>query len=862
MAKTKAEESAIRKTSKFRKGIEVRAIISLVLLVSLGIAEFFLFRMETQQSEVTAATANISGRQRMLVYRAGLIARNLISSEEQSDRARFRKELLNTVKQIEKAHISLKYGDHAMKLSQESSPAIQRIFHEFPSRLDHRVVGFVEAGEKLVRALDHELHSNNPHYSYIENTLQEGKLLSALEALLVQYQRESEAKIARLEDLEIALPAALIFTIALIGFSIFQLVIEKSEQSMNQLRAQEQKFRALIESAPDAMVIVDREGKIVLVNEQTERLFRYARHELIGKEVELLIPEKFHKHHVHHKKNYLSKPKNRQMGTLSRQLQGLRKDGSEFPVEINLNPIETEEGFWVSSAIRDMTDRVRAKEEIKTLMKLPNENPNPVMKISATGTLLYANPVSQSLLHQWQCKIYEVVPKEIQRLVQKAIDLGSTEMLEVQCGAQLFQLVFVPVEGVDSTIVYGRDISRQKQIEDQLQRSQKMEAIGRLAGGIAHDFNNALAVIVSSSNILLEELKPYEPLRETAEEIDKAAQHATQLTKQLLAFGRRQVLKPKPVNLNDWVVGVDKILKRILGENIELVTKLNPKLGWIKADPAQLEQVIVNLAVNARDAMSSGGKLIIETKNSEVKEGFAGMTPVEIQPGLYVQLAVTDTGEGMEEETKRRVFEPFFTTKPEGKGTGLGLATVFGIVKQSGGYIGLYSEKEKGTTFKIYLPRINSPEKRKVEAPKKDILLKTEHNGTGTILLVEDEEMVRRSTRRILQRAGYNVLDVPNAGEALLLCEQYDEKIDLLLTDVVMPKMNGRELVEQLEKLRPSLKALFMSGYTEDAIVHNGSLEPGLAFIEKPFSPARLLEKVHEILHSDSVGQKAVSATI
>jgi CheY-like chemotaxis protein len=370
-----------------------------------------------------------------------------------------------------------------------------------------------------------------------------------------------------------------------------------------------------------------------------------------------------------------------------------------------------------------------------------------------------------------------------------------------------------------------------------------MEAVGRLAGGIAHDFNNLLTVITSYSDILLEDLASQDPRRGDVEEIGKAAASAARLTRQLLAFSRQQVLEPRVLDLNASLASADKLLRRLLGEDIELVTAPAPSLGTVKADPGQLEQVIVNLAVNARDAMPEGGKLTLETANADMDDAYVREHPAA-KPGSYVVLAVSDTGVGMDEETQRRIFEPFFTTKEAGKGTGLGLATVYGIVKQSGGFIWVYSEPGHGTTFKIYLPRVEEP----VDAETRPVPPLGSLRGTETVLLVEDAAAVRAVIHQTLDRLGYRVLEAPNGEAALHLATKHRGPIHLLLTDVVMPELGGRQLAERLSALRPELRVLYASGYTDDAVVRHGVLKPGIAYLQKPFTPEVLALKVREVL--------------
>ncbi len=387
-----------------------------------------------------------------------------------------------------------------------------------------------------------------------------------------------------------------------------------------------------------------------------------------------------------------------------------------------------------------------------------------------------------------------------------------------------------------------RDITRRKQLEEQLNQSQKMEAVGRLAGGIAHDFNNLLTAIIGYSQLTLGRLGESDPMRREVEEIHKAGARAASLTNQLLAFSRKQILKLTVMNLNAIVSDTEKLLGRLIGEDIELITRLDPALWRVKADAGQISQVIMNLAVNARDAMPRGGKLIIETSNITFGDDYTSQH-LGVTPGRYIMLAVSDSGTGMDEETLLHLFEPFFTTKGQGKGTGLGLSTVYGIVKQSNGHIWAYSEPGQGATFKIYLPQVG--ESFEEDETSDEI---ASPSGTETVLVVEDEEMLRELARRILELSGYTALEAKGGEEAIAICQQYEGAIDLLLTDVVMPQMSGPELAARIASLRPRMKILFMSGYTDSAVLHNSVLDPTLAYIQKPFTMDSLARKVREVL--------------
>lgn len=388
-----------------------------------------------------------------------------------------------------------------------------------------------------------------------------------------------------------------------------------------------------------------------------------------------------------------------------------------------------------------------------------------------------------------------------------------------------------------------RDITERKQLEQQLRQSQKMEAVGRLAGGIAHDFNNLLTVIIGYSQIIHNRLPEDDPLRKDAEEVRKSAMRAASLTKQLLAFSRKQVLQPKKINLNNVVTETEKMLGRVIGENIELVTVTSPMLGSVMADPGQIEQVIMNLVVNARDAMEEGGKLTIETTNVVLDENYARLNP-GAKPGHYAMLAVTDSGSGMNNETLSHLFEPFFTTKAPGKGTGLGLSMVYGIIKQSGGYISAYSEVNKGTTFKVYLPLVSGTP----QAEGANKTGKIAYKPSETILLAEDEETVRNLAARILSDQGYKVLEAGEPLQAIQIMQNHKEKIDLIITDIIMPGMIGLGLVQRIQSTHPDVKVLYISGYTDTAMLHQGVLESDTPFLQKPFTPQTLLKKVREVI--------------
>jgi PAS domain S-box-containing protein len=519
------------------------------------------------------------------------------------------------------------------------------------------------------------------------------------------------------------------------------------------------------------------------------------------------------------------------------------------------------EGFII-----DTSERRRAEQASKLLATAVEQGAEALVITDLDGTIQYINPSFERITGYTREDAVGKTPAILKS--GKHDDSFYEEMWKTLSRGEVWTGHFInrrkdgtlyrqnatisPVRDVSGEIISyvcaARDVTRERELEDQLRQSQKMEAIGQLAGGIAHDFNNLLTAIMGNSELLLHGMDINDPRREDLEEIRKAGTRAAALTRQLLAFSRRQVLEPMPLNLNEVVGSVSKMIERLIGENVELVTTLEPFLGQVNADPGQIEQVVLNLAVNARDAMPVGGKLLVETANAELDNEYVSIhAPVE--PGQYVMLAVSDTGAGMDEETKSRIFEPFFTTKEAGKGTGLGLSTVYGIVKQSNGYIWVYSEPGKGTSFKVYLPQAEELEMPVVaedrapqEASARAVM------GNETALLVEDDESVRAVVRRTLEGSGYTVLEAHGAGEAVRLAEQYVGPIHFLITDLIMPETSGRDLAQTVAALRTGIKVLYMSGYSDNAVLRHGMLSPDMDFIAKPFTQEKLLEKVRQIL--------------
>ena len=538
-----------------------------------------------------------------------------------------------------------------------------------------------------------------------------------------------------------------------------------------------------------------------------------------------------------------------------------------YSPEVRLGEREKEILRFVSTQIAMAIERSRAEGEIRTsasqLKAIIDTSLDAVITMDGTGAIRSWSPQAERVFG-WAAP--EAIGRKLSATIvppsyREAHERGLAHLLATGEGPVLNRRLEltgmhrdgreIPVELAITRVDLGggwlfsafvRDISERKLLESQLRQAQKMEAVGRLAGGVAHDFNNVLTAIFGYTELVLEELPAASSARQDLEEIRKAAQRASALTRQLLAFSRQQVLEPVVLQLNELVEDVDKMLRRLLGEDVELRLSLARDLGNVRADPGQLQQVLMNLIVNARDAMPTGGKLLIETANADLTEQYAQLHQ-PVAPGRYVMLAVSDTGSGMDADTKTRIFEPFFTTKEKGKGTGLGLSTVYGIVKQSAGYIWVYSEVGRGTTFKVYVPRVDAP-----AAPLQPRREAGTLTGTETVLLAEDDAMLRPLAKGLLQRLGYQVLEAENAEQALAVAGAHQAPIHLLVADVVMPGASGRELARRLAERRPDTKVLYVSGYTDDAIVHHGMLEPGLNFLQKPFTPDALARKVREVL--------------
>ncbi len=635
-----------------------------------------------------------------------------------------------------------------------------------------------------------------------------------------------------------------------------------------------------LEAIPDAIVAVDDKGTIVQVNSQTEKIFGYRRDELIGQKIEILVPRRYHKQHHEHRDDFARAPKIRRMG-VGLDLHGRRHDGSEFAVEISLSPVPTEGGTLVLSAIRDISDRKRIEEELRRaneeldrksaqqigeyrsrLASIIDSSADAIIGKDIDGTVTSWNRGAE---HMYGYTAEEMMGKNISLLTSKdRPDEIPQIMARIARGERIdhYESVRVTKDGrylnvsisispirdpggrIVGASAIARDITAQRRTEEHLRQAQKMEAVGRLAGGVAHDFNNILGIITACSELLRDRIDPDSDPSQYIVNIRKAVERGTSLTRQLLAFTRKSAVQPQLIDVNTRLKDVVKLIRPLMGDDVEIIVAPRCKSAIIEIDPGQLDQIVLNLAVNSRDAMPNGGRFILETASVALDEAFTSQHR-PMRPGRYVVLAVSDTGIGMDQATVARIFEPFFTTKEVGKGTGLGLATVYGIVQQSGGHIWVYSEPGNGSTFKVYLP---NAEDRLTDQAQPEVEQTVRRREGTTILLVEDDEIMLGLTRKLLEQHGYRVLDAKDGKAALEVVQSHKGSIDLLLTDVVMRGMSGPELVSRIASSHPTIRTIFMSGYTGELIAQHEQMNRGIPVLEKPFTRAALLKALDTAL--------------
>jgi len=614
-------------------------------------------------------------------------------------------------------------------------------------------------------------------------------------------------------------------------------------------------FRSLLDQTNDSIEVIDPEsGRFLDVNEKACQACGYTRDEYLQLRVPDIDPQ------VAARPWAETRDEVRRHGSRIMESQHRRKDGSLFPVEVNVTFVRLERDYFLA-VVRDISERKQIEESFRRLSQAIEQSPVSIVITDISGAIEYVNPHFCAMTGYSQEEVLgrnsrilksgETTAKEYRQLWQ-TISSGGVWRGEFhnrrKTGELFWELATVaPLRNADHVITHyvaiKEDITEHKVLEEQFRQAQKIESVGRLAGGVAHDFNNMLGVIIGRTEMALNKLNPDEPLFASLQEIHKAAERSANLTRQLLAFARKQTIAPRKFDLNQTVAGMLKMLRRLIGEDIDLAWLPDAGELPVKMDPSQLDQILANLCVNARDAITGVGKVTIETHSTTFDDAYCSTHP-EFVPGDFVQLVVSDNGSGIDHETLGQIFEPYFTTKELGKGTGLGLATVYGIVRQNNGFINVYSEPDRGTTFKIYLPWHSAgsdPQEKQARVP-------TVAQGDETILLVEDELSYLDITRQMLESFGYRVLTAAAPGEALRIARDYADEIHLLLTDVIMPEMNGRDLAVEMNVLFPQIKFLFMSGYTSDVIAHHGILDAGVKYIQKPFSLQDLAVKVREAL--------------
>ncbi len=640
--------------------------------------------------------------------------------------------------------------------------------------------------------------------------------------------------------------------------------IEAHCSTEDALRASEETFRSISASAQDAIIMMDSGGSISYWNSAAERIFGYPSGEVLGKSLhELLVPEKYHESFRKGMPGFMATGHGYVIGR-TLQLTALRRGGEEFPVELAISSVRLKDAWHATCILRDITERERTQQEIRTLANIVESSDEAIIGKGLDGRILtwnrgaeriygYASDETKGL------SVSILFPTDRQEELQTILEkIRTGERLEDfetvrlrKDGTPIHVSVRVsPVYSSDGTLVgastFARDITEKKKLEEQLRQAQKMEAVGQLAGGIAHDFNNFLTAIIGYGTLLGMNIAEGSACRAYVDQILAAAERSANLTRQLLAFSRKQVMELRVVDVNDILRGVDKLLRRLIGEDIEFRSDLAGQGLLVMADRGQIEQVVMNFATNARDAMPEGGFFTLATSMVEL-DGSTAETR-GLRPGPYALLTASDTGTGMDEKTRQRIFEPFFSTKETGKGTGLGLSIVYGIIKQHNGQISVYSEPGKGTTFRIYLPLVRAGGGESPVMPVQAL-----QRGHETVLVAEDNDEVRRLTTHVLEEFGYTVLGAKDGEEALSLFNEHRDAVDILLLDVIMPKISGREVCDAIRQINPKTKMIFTSGYTEDILKKKGIFGEGLHFIAKPASPHDLLKKLREVLDAPEV---------
>ncbi len=689
--------------------------------------------------------------------------------------------------------------------------------------------------------------------------LTEDKLKEAREKGFIRgWQTQKTAKDGKSVDVEMTVTDLG----AELGFTVAMRDITERKKAEAAILESKERYQTLFESANDAIVLIDR-SVIVECNVEGMGIFGCTSKQIIGKSPYNFSPEK--QPDGKNSKEKIQKIINKALKGQPQFFEWLhcRLDGTPFDAEVNMNKIELEGKPYLLLVIRDITIRKQFEKEINMLAHAVKSIRECVSVTDMEDNVIFVNDAfcntygySKDELTGKPISIIRSPnnpPDTIKDIFPATLQGGwQCEVLNKRKDGSEFPVLLstsvIRDEKQNPIALIGvaSDITERRHLETQLRQSQKMEAIGSLAGGIAHDFNNLLMIIRGYSKLVLDRLNENNPHYKSILQIDRASEHAESLIRQLLAFSRKQVLQLKIIDLNALIRELEKMLGRLIGENIELKTLLDSELGYIKVEPNQIEQVIMNIVVNARDAMPGGGKLTVETKNIVLGENNKTMENTAVEPGSYVLLSISDTGMGMDKKTRNHIFEPFFTTKEKGKSTGLGLATVYGIIKQSGGYIWVDSKPGVGTTFKIYLPCTD--EGITLDEKSDEPILDGNLKGKETVLIVEDEKDVRNLVCEMLKLQGYNILEAGYGDRALNICKEYNKPIHLVLTDIVMPHISGSRLVELIKPIHPEMKALYMSGYINNAVVNKGILKPDDQFIQKPFTPVDLARKIRGIL--------------
>ena len=616
--------------------------------------------------------------------------------------------------------------------------------------------------------------------------------------------------------------------------AVFGQNITDYKRAEEAVREGEERLRLFMESSSAGLALLDSELSYIQVNQAALKMFGMTREQVIGKNILDVSPalKETGRHEEYLEVVATGEPL---------YVDDLVLDPRFGDVHLRVRAFKVGDGLGLIAT--DTADRDRAEEQIRSLARFPIENPHPVLRVAADGTILDANAASAPLLELWATQVADTLPDIWRQPIVDSLAAGEPAMREVAVGDRTFSLTLAPVPEAGYVNVYGLDITDRIELEGRLRQAAKMEAVGRLAGGVAHDFNNLLQVINGTCELMLSLEKPEQPLRQDVGEIHAAGQRAAALTRQLLAFSRSQPMQMRIIDLNEVVSGMHSLLDRIIGEDVHLQTRFATRIGSVRADPAGIQQIVLNLAANARDAMPTGGTLTIETR--EVRLDALHLPEyLGARPGTYVMFSVTDTGVGIEHEIREHLFEPFFTTKEVGQGTGLGLSIVYGTVQDFGGAIDVISEPGQGTAFRIYLPRVEEA----VEGPLSVTLDERVPRGSETILVVEDQEDVRRLDVRMLREIGYTVLEASSAREAVRLCQSRSEPIDLVFADVVMPGLSGPQVVERLRALDRDFAVLYTSGYADETIKLRTELRPSDPLIYKPFSIQDLAKRVREVL--------------